>query len=172
MKNLGFSGQWFVNWEGLNAKIGLPIFNDTQEALLTTSRPTYKYILGMDLNTGKLAINLNNSLFGPTSFNNADLDDNIGVKFVPKVLTDLGVAYQVNKNTSISLTIQNLLNVMPEYTLRAFNADGQAILDDEDARRDQVNLITFNGRYPVVTYDGSHFSQMGTSFVAQLNYKF
>ena len=37
---------------------------------------------------------------------------------------------------------------------------------------EQFNLITFNGRYSNVTYDGSQFSQLGTTFQASLNVKF
>lgn len=159
-------------WQGVNADIGLPIFNDTQEALLTTSRPKYKFILGADLGLEKLSINLNNSLFGPTTFNNADLSDDLELSFIPKVLTDLGVMYKISSNATASFTIQNLLNVFPEYELKAYNANGEAILNNSAALTDQINLITFNGRYPVVSYDGSHFSQMGTSFLAQLTYKF
>ena len=36
----------------------------------------------------------------------------------------------------------------------------------------QRNLVTFNGRYPRVTYDGSHFSELGRSVAASINYRF
>ncbi len=39
------------------------------------------------------------------------------------------------------------------------------------AGKKNVNAITFNGRYSMVTYDGSHFSQLGTTFLATLNFK-
>jgi iron complex outermembrane receptor protein len=176
--DLNLAGNYTLNnelvggWEGVNQQFGLPIFNDTQEALLTSSRPTYKYILGADLSVGKIMLNLNNTLFGPTSFNNADLSNDLGVKFVPKVVTDLTIGYKISSNSNVSLSIQNLLNVMPEYKLKALNANGEAILADEGQLAEQVSYITFNGRYPVLTYDGSHFSQMGTTFLAQFNYKF
>lgn len=73
---------------------------------------------------------------------------------------------------AVSLTIQNLLNIFPEYVFKAENAAGETLLKDPAAVKDQISYITFNGRYPVITYDGSHFSQMGTSFLAQLTYKF
>lgn len=176
--DLNLAGNYTLNnelvggWEGVNQQFGLPIFNDTQEALLTTSRPTYKYILGGDLSVGKVMVNLNNTLFGPTSFSNADLSNDLGVKFVPKIVTDLTIGYKLSSNSNVSLSIQNLLNVMPEYKLKALNAAGEAILADEALVAEQVSYITFNGRYPVLTYDGSHFSQMGTTFLAQFNYKF
>ena len=140
--------------------------------MLTTSRPKFKYILGIDITKGKLAINLNNSVFGPTVFDNADLNDNLFIEFKTKMLTDLGLSYEFNSKTSFSLTIQNILNVMPEYIIKAHNAAGEAILANENAVKDEISYISFNGRYPVLTYDGSHFSQMGTTYLAQLTFKF
>ncbi|MBL7871971.1 MAG: TonB-dependent receptor [Cyclobacteriaceae bacterium] len=159
-------------WQAVNNKIGLPIYNQTSESLLTTSRPKYKYILGGDLMKGKLGINLNNTLFGPTQFNNADLSSDLKLEFLPKVLTDLGISYDLNPKTSLSITVQNLLNIMPEFELKALNAAGQAILNDEGQVKEQISYITFNGRYPVLSYDGSHFSQMGTTFLAKFTFQF
>jgi iron complex outermembrane receptor protein len=170
--NYTFENILVGGYQSLNDNFGLPIFTQTLESLLTTSRPKYKFILGADYSVNKLAINFNNTLFGPTTFNNADLDDNLFIEFKTKVLTDLGVSYSFNPKTSFSFTIQNILNVMPEYKINAHNAAGQAILSDESAVKEQISYITFNGRYPVLTYDGSHFSQMGASYLAQLTFKF
>ena len=171
-------------YKSLNDNFGLPIFTQTLESLLTTSRPKYKFILGADLTTGKLAINLNNTLFGPTQFHNADLsgprdvnnvptgEKDLRVEFLPKILTDLGVSYNFNPNTALSVTIQNILNVFPEYELKAENSSGESILSNPALVAEQKSFITFNGRYPVLTYDGSHFNQMGTTYLAQLTYKF
>lgn len=161
-----------VNQVPLNLDPGEEIFNQTQESLMTSSRPKYKFILGFDLFSGKWGFNLNNTLFGPTTFNNADLSSDLNVEFQSKVVPDLSVTYTANSHLSMILAVQNIFNVMPEYKLTARNADGEAILADEQAVKDQISYITFNGRYPVLTYDGSHFSQMGTSFTFQLNYKF
>ncbi len=151
---------------------GLPIYSQTSESLLTTSRPKFKYILGADIVKGKISFNLNNTLFGPTQFNNADLSSDLQLEFLTKVVTDLGVSYNLSPKASISITIQNLLNVMPEYKLKAMNSAGETILNDPSQVAEQISYITFNGRYPVLTYDGSHFSQMGASYLAQLTYKF
>jgi iron complex outermembrane receptor protein len=159
-------------YQAVNDRVGLPIYNQTSQSLLTTSRPKYKVILGGDVLAGKWSFNLNNSLFGPTVFNNADLSSNLQLHFLPKVLTDLGVSFDVNSNTSFSFSVQNILNVMPKYELKAMNAVGEAILSDPQAVKDQISYITFNGRYPVITYDGSHFSQMGSTYLAQFTYKF
>lgn len=161
-----------VNNVPLNIDAGQTIYNQTQESLMTSSRPKYKFILGFDLFAGKWGFNLNNTLFGPTTFNNADLSSDLNVEFKSKVVPDLSVTYTANEHFSAILSIQNILNVMPEYQLTARNTAGESLLADENAVKDQISYITFNGRYPVLTYDGSHFSQMGTSFTFQLNYKF
>jgi len=176
---LNLAGNYTINnelvggYQAVNDNVnGLPIYSQTSESLLTTSRPKYKFILGADLTKGKFSLNLNNTLFGPTKFNNADLSSDLRLEFLPKVLTDLGISYNINTKTSFSITIQNILNVMPEFELKALNSDGEAILNDADQVKDQISYITFNGRYPVLSYDGSHFSQMGTTFLAQLTFKF
>ena len=171
--NMRLKNDLVGGWKAVNDKIGgLAIYNQTSESLLTTSRPKFKYILGIDMTKGKLALNLNNSVFGPTVFDNADLNDNLFIEFKTKMLTDLGLSYDFNPKTSFSLTIQNILNVMPEYIIKAHNAAGEAILANENAVKDEISYISFNGRYPVLTYDGSHFSQMGTTYLAQLTFKF
>lgn len=159
-------------YQSLNTNFGYDIYDQTQESILTTSRPKYKFILGLDYALGKFSFNLNNTLFGKTTFNNADLDEDLFLEFTPNVVTDLGVLYTITPKFSASLTLQNILNVFPKYKLKAENAAGESILNDPAQVRDQINNITFNGRYPVVTYDGSQFSQMGTMFLVQLNYRF
>lgn len=160
-------------FKSINDNFGsLPYFNQTQESLMTTSRPKYKYILGADLTTGKLSINLYNTLFGPTTFNNGDLSKDLRIEFDPKIVTDLNFSYSFNPHTVFSVTIQNLLNVFPEYKFKAENSAGETLLNDPQAVKDQISYITFNGRYPVITYDGSHFNQFGTSYLASLTYKF
>ncbi len=61
---------------------------------------------------------------------------------------------------------------MPEFEPKAFNSDGQTILNNESQVNEQISYITFNGRYPVLSYDGSHFSQMGATYLAQLTLNF
>ena len=65
-----------------------------------------------------------------------------------------------------------MLNVLPEWDFKAENAAGVAILADPAQVQNQSNLITFNQRYSQMTYDGYHFSQLGTMFNLSLNYRF
>ena len=176
--NLNLAGNYTIEntlvggWQGVNAQSGLPLFNQTQESLMTSSRPKFKFILGADLTVSKFTFNLNNTLFGPNKFNNADLSSDLNLEFKTKLLTDANIGYNITPKANISITIQNIFNVMPQYKFTARNAAGEVILKDPVQVKAQVNAITFDGRYPIYTYDGSHFSQFGTMLMAQLNYKF
>jgi iron complex outermembrane recepter protein len=159
---------------------GQSVLDATQEALMFTSRPKFKTILGADLDYRDMNFSLNNTVFGPTRFRNAGMDTNLEVKFKTRAVTDFAMNYNLTKNTTLSFNINNLLNVTPVWEFNALNATGQAIIDDKkkDAVtgltpiQNQRNLITFNGRYSMMTYDGSHFSQLGRTFAASLNYRF
>ncbi len=150
------------------------IFDPTQESLMLTSRPQYKVILGLDYNVGKIGFSLNNTLFGPTKFRLADFSSTTDLEqqFKPKVVTDLGITYSVSDKTTINFNISNLFNVLPEYEVVGLTAAGKAIVNNPEALKTEISNISFNGRYPVTAYDGSHFSQLGAIFNLALNFKF
>ena len=158
---------------------GQSVVNATQEALFFTSRPKTKWILGSNYDIGKIGLNLNNTYFGKTTFQQGDLNENIRTEFIPKIVTDLGINYNATEKFTIALNINNILNVLPEWKFVANNATGQGIIDDTAITssgltqiQNESNLITFNQRYSQMTYDGYHFSQLGTLFSLSLNYKF
>jgi iron complex outermembrane receptor protein len=150
---------------------GQSVFNYTQEALLLTSRPKYKVILGGDLALNKWSFMLNNTLFGPATFRNDGLDENLKLVFKTKVLTDINMGYQITSRVSASVAVNNIFNITPQWQLKSLNSGGDAVLSDPAQVKKNINAITFNGRYSMVTYDGSHFSQLGTTFLATLNFK-
>ncbi|WP_299381489.1 TonB-dependent receptor [uncultured Lacinutrix sp.] len=156
----------------LVANAGQSVVNATQEALFFTSRPETKWILGANYDINKFGFSLNNTYFGKTTFKQQGLSNDLRTEFIPKIVTDLAVNYNATEKLTISLNVNNLLNVLPEWEFKAENTDGAAILADAAATRNQSNLITFNQRYSQMTYDGSHFSQLGTMFNLSINYKF
>lgn len=127
--------------------------------------------MGIDYEIGKFVFSLNNTLFGPTTFRQQGLDPGIYTEFKPKVVTDLGITFQTSKNTTLSVNANNLLNILPEW---AFKADpgSESKLNDSAYLKGQSNLITFNQRYSQMTYDGYHFSQLGTILNAAFNIRF
>ncbi|MDB4643565.1 TonB-dependent receptor [Flavobacteriaceae bacterium] len=156
----------------LVANAGQSVVNETQEALFFTSRPKTKWILGADYNINKVGISLNNTYFGTTTFQQQGLDSNIFTEFTPKIVTDLAINYSISDKTTLAFNINNLLNVLPEWSFISKNSVGDTLLADAAAVQNQSNLITFNQRYSQMTYDGYHFSQLGTMFNLSLNYKF
>ncbi len=151
---------------------GQSVVNDTQEALFFTSRPKTKWILGANYDINKFGFSLNNTYFGKTTFQQQGLDANLFTEFTPKIVTDLGVNFNATDKFTIALNINNILDVLPEWNFKSKNAAGDAILADAAQVKNQSNLITFNQRYSQMTYDGYHFSQLGTMFNLSLNYKF
>ncbi|CAM2862189.1 TonB-dependent receptor [Flavobacterium frigoris] len=147
-------------------------FGATFNALMFTSRPDTKWLLGINYKIKKFDLCLNNTYFGKTTYKQAGLDSNLRTEFIPKIVTDLGVNYFATNKLTIGINVNNALNVLPEWKFKAENATGTAILNDPDLLKSQNNLVTFNGRYSQMTYEGYHFSQLGTLFNLSLNYKF
>lgn len=154
------------------ADAGQSVVNATQEALFFTSRPVTKWIFGTTYDIGKFGFNLNNTYFGKTTFKQQGLDSNLRTEFIPKIVSDLGINFNATEKMTISLNVNNIFNVLPEWEFKAENAAGSAILADAAQVQNQSNLITFNQRYSQMTYDGYHFSQLGTMFNLSLNYRF
>jgi iron complex outermembrane recepter protein len=164
---------------------GSDILNAQIRSLLTESRPQYKAILGFDYSLKKWNINLNNTLFGPTAFR--DLDNGgsvmnyIQAKFEPAVVTDLSIGYMFNDKWSLTLNANNLFNVLPKWDLvfnpiagapKSGEADAQKTLNDPNAKALLRGFLGFSGRYDILGYNGSQFSQLGTQLNAQLTVKF
>ncbi len=156
----------------LVANAGQSVVNATQEALFFTSRPETKWILGANYNINKWGFSLNNTYFGKTTFKQQGMSADLRTEFTPKIVTDLAINYSATEKLTISLNANNLLDVLPEWSFKAENAAGQAILANPAQVQNQSNLITFNQRYSQMTYDGYHFSQLGAMFNLSINYKF
>jgi iron complex outermembrane receptor protein len=161
------------------AETGQSVLNDAQESLIFTSRPKHKTIIGFDLDYSKVNFSLNNTVFGPTTFRQKGIDPGLKTVFKTRAVTDLSMNYNINERMTFTLNVNNLFDVIPKWEFRAVNASGQALLDDTTVdqwnrtrEKIQSDLLTFNGRYPITTYDGSHFSQLGRTINASLNVRF
>ncbi len=163
----------------LVADSGQSVVDATQEALFFTSRPETKWILGANYDIGKFDFLLNNTYFGKTTFKQQGLSDDLRTEFIPKIVTDLGVNFNATEKITIAFNINNLLDILPEWEFKAENAAGAAILADTSTNefgltqaQNFSNLLTFNQRYSQMTYDGYHFSQLGTTLNLSINYRF
>ncbi|UII20090.1 TonB-dependent receptor [Fulvivirga ligni] len=140
---------------------GQSIVNETQEALFFTSRPKTKWIFGINYDINKFGFGLYNTYFGKTTFHQQGLPDGLNTEFDPKIVTDLSINYRASDKLTIAFNANNILNVLPEWH---FVEGGAEIDADAPEYRTERNLITFNQRYSQMTYDGYHFSQLGTMF--------
>lgn len=155
---------------------GSTILSTQIKSLLTESRPKYKVVLGADYHVNKWSINLNNTLFGTTQFQDLDNGgsdmENIRQKFTPAVVTDINVGYDISDKINFSVTVNNVFNVLPKWKLEALNPAGQAVLNNAAAKSLLEGFLEFSGRYKILAYNGSQFSQLGTIFQGTLNFKF
>jgi iron complex outermembrane recepter protein len=166
---------------------GSSILNEQIKSLLTESRPKYKAILGFDYVVGKFVVNLNNTLFGSTAFRDYDngggIMGDIKAVFAPAVVTDLSIGYRFTDKVAFSLNVNNLLNVIPKWDLEASSVSSNKSATESAARAAKVlndpnekallrGFLGFSGRYDILGYNGSQFSQLGTVFNANLNVKF
>ncbi len=155
---------------------GSSILNTQIKSLLTESRPRYKVIFGADYALGKWNLNLNNTLFGSTAFQDLDNGgsdmENIKAVFKPAVVTDLSVGYIFSKKVTATLNVNNLLNVLPKWSLEAQNEQGRQAINTPEKASLLRGFLGFSGRYDILGYNGSQFSQLGTMFNANVNVKF
>ncbi|OED45767.1 hypothetical protein AB832_01250 [Flavobacteriaceae bacterium (ex Bugula neritina AB1)] len=158
---------------------GQSVFDETLESSIFTSRPETKWILGASYKISDFNISLNNTYFGKAIFKDPGLSSDLRTEFIPKIVTDLGVHYNATEKLALSLNVNNILNVLPEWKFTAENEAGQNLIDDTTVNefgitpiQKQSNLVTFNQRYSQTTYFGYHFSQLGTLFNLSVNYKF
>ena len=158
------------------ADAGADILSTQIKSLLTKSRPKYKGILGFDYLVSKWNFNLNNTLFGPTEFQDLDNGgsdmENIKQKFSPAVVTDLNIGYNFSSKISANIIVNNLFNIIPKWKLEALNPAGQAVLNNAAAKNLLEGFLEFSGRYKIMAYNGFQFSQLGTIFNAAVTFKF
>jgi iron complex outermembrane recepter protein len=162
---------------------GGSILNSQIRSLLIEGRPQFKAIGGLDYSINNWNIVLNSTMFGPTKFQ--DLDNggsqmnNIKQVFSTAIVTDLNVGYAFSKHISASFTVNNLFNVLPKWKLELTGNAGdpdyaaaKATLEDSTDKRLLEGFLAFSGRYSILGYNGSQFSQLGTTFMGQLTFKF
>ncbi len=184
------------------------LIGETQEALMFTSRPKTKAILGITYDIGKFGFALYNTYFGKTQFAQSGLQNlettytdydpanydangkpipgtvaegrgdidglsDLRTEFKPKFVTDLSVNYSITEKVNLTLNLNNIFNVLPEWKFIETTQTGKNILNGtEEVVNSPSNLITFNQRYSQMTYDGYHFSQLGSIYALTLNFKF
>ena len=162
---------------------GTDILSAQIRSLLTESRPKFKDVLGLDYHIMKWNLSLNNTLFGPTKFQDLDnggsIMNNIKQVFKTAVVTDLNIGYDFSSRISGSLGINNIFGVLPSWDLELTGSPGdpnyaaaQATLANADDKALLEGFLEFSGRYRILGYNGSQFSQLGRTYQASLVFKF
>jgi iron complex outermembrane recepter protein len=162
---------------------GASILSKQIISLLEEGRPKYKAVLGFDYSLKKFGVSLNNTLFGPTKFQDLDnggsIMNNIKQVFKTAVVTDLNFGYNFTDKVSFNVGINNLLNVLPKWDLELTGspsepdyAAAKATLANAADKSLLEGFLSFSGRYRILGYNGSQFSQLGTLFQASLVFKF
>jgi iron complex outermembrane recepter protein len=190
--NIGSAGKLGINLAGNynlnNELIGSPavpaaiksanaqILNTQIKSLLEEGRPKFKAVLGFDYHVNKFSANLNGTVFGKTAFQDLDNGgsdmENIKQEFKTALVTDLNLGYNFTDKIDFSVTVNNIFNVLPKWELKALNPTGQAVLNNPAAKNLLEGFLAFSGRYRILGYNGSQFSQLGTIFQASLRFKF
>ena len=122
-------------------------------------------------------------MFGPTKFqdldNGGDIMNNIKQVFKTAVVTDLNVGYDFSSKITGSFTVNNIFNVLPKWELQLTGspsdpnyAAAKATLSKPADKSLLEGFLAFSGRYRILGYNGSQFSQLGTIFNASLTFKF
>lgn len=162
---------------------GASILSNQIKSLLTEGRPEYKAVLGFDYSINKFGVSLNNTVFGPTRFQDLDnggsIMNNIKQVFSTAVVTDLNFGYNLNDKMAFNIAVNNLLNVLPKWKLELTGnttdpdyAAAKATLANTADRELLEGFLSFSGRYRILGYNGSQFSQLGTLFQASFVFKF
>jgi iron complex outermembrane receptor protein len=98
-------------------------------------------------------VTLNNTYFGQVTWQHAS-DPTLDQTFAGKVITDLIIAYKINKTINISLTANNLFNIYP---------------DEIETGGDPVTDLGGRFRYP---WEVNQFGFNGTILSGRLSFNF
>lgn len=154
------------------ASSGATISDALLKSIIETSRPRYKIVGGASYRIKKMVYHLNNTVFGSTAYqdinNGGKIMNHVRQVFAPAMTTDLHLARQVWKNMQLTFTINNIFNVLPKWQLEGLDEVGKNYLADPLRKQLLEGGITFNGRYRILGYYGSQFSQLGTTFATTL----
>ena len=111
--------------------------------------------------------------------NGSVMMENIKQVFSPAVVTDLNVGYDFTNKINFSVTVNNLFNVLPKWKLELTGnstdpdyANAKATLANAADKSLLEGFLSFSGRYRILGYNGSQFSQLGTIFQSTLNIRF
>ena len=98
---------------GTVGEVGYDIFSRKEQSRVTTARPNFKSLFGLNFKFGAFKATLNNTYFGEVTWQHAS-DESLDQTFGGKLVTDLLLGYNVTNNFNLNLAVNNLFNVYPD----------------------------------------------------------
>jgi len=129
------------------------ILNRTDKNRVDLSRPAVKGLLGINYEQEKFNVTLNNTLFGPVTWQHPT-DYKKDQTFGGKVITDIVLGYKLYDWMKINLIVNNALNVYP---------------DEIDTKGDQITSL--GGRYKYAP-QLNQFGFLGTQIRGGFTFQF
>ncbi|MEP1095355.1 MAG: TonB-dependent receptor [Cyclobacteriaceae bacterium] len=138
---------------GVIGQEGYDIFNRKEQSRVTTARPNFKILYGLNFSFGDLGVSINNTYFGEVTWQHGT-DPANDQTFSGKVITDLVADYDLSEKLNINVVVNNLFNVYPDVI---------------ETGGDFVTDLGGRFKYP---WEVNQFGFNGTILKAGLNYKF
>jgi len=136
----------------LLAAEGYNIFTREEQGLITNSRPKSKVLLGLNYDSEKVNLGLNNTMFGKVTVT-APESGGTDQELSSKIATDIYFSYKLTSKLSINTNINNIFDVYPDVTLAS------------------TNTSQAGSRFKYSS-EVQQLGQLGTNFSIGLNYRF
>jgi iron complex outermembrane receptor protein len=120
--------------------------------LITNSRTKSKILLGLNYDTDRVNLGLNNTLFGKVTIT-APESGGTDQELASKLATDLYFAYKLTDKLSLNANINNIFDVYPDVT------------------KASTNTAQAGSRF-VYSSEVQQLGQLGTNFSIGLDYRF
>ena len=142
-----------INTPNVLAIDGIDIFDRKEQSRLLTARPNVKIVLGASYDIDPVMIGLSGTHFGEVTWQHAS-DPSKDQTFSSKIVLDLNVSYKLNREITLNVLVNNLLDTYPDVI---------------DTKGDFVTDLGGRFKYP---WEVNQFGFNGRIFLATLNFTF
>ena len=127
----------------LLAAEGYNIFTREEQGLITNSRPKSKVLLGLNYDSDKVNIGLNNTMFGKVTVT-APESGGTDQELSSKIATDVYFSYKLTDKLSINTNLNNIFDVYPDVTLESTNTSQAGSRFKYSSEVQQLGLLGTN----------------------------
>ena len=134
------------------------LLDQTAISDLETASPSFRLNLGALWKLNAWAVNLRESVFGPSSeFGTEDGGEYFKTTVSTRAITDLDISYRLSKSLTLSIGANNLFNQYPNKT----NAE---LLRIQRANLDNVAVVVYPAFSPFGVNGGYYYARMNYNF--------